>query len=182
MIERISTKDLLVKSLKDLAKTKSIDKITIKEITENCGLSKRLFYNYFQDKRELVLYEYTENISSVFCEENKDLSWNVLMYKALKKITDNYDYYKNAFLVFDNSSHPLGSMKLAANDAFEEFIKLKYNLDELSEEESFALKIYTYGIWFYGIEWITKGMPINAKKLSNYLESSLPCVITKYMN
>ena len=60
LIERVSTKDLLVKSLKDLAKTKFIDKITVKEIADNCGLSKRTFYQYFQDKSELILYEYSK--------------------------------------------------------------------------------------------------------------------------
>ena len=64
MIERLSTKELLAKSLKELAQTKPIDKITIKDITDNCGLSKRTFYHNFQDKAELVLFEYSFNLSN----------------------------------------------------------------------------------------------------------------------
>ena len=71
MIKRISTKDLLTQSLKDLAKTKPIDKITIKEITDNCGVSKRTFYHYFQDKCELVLYEYADGIRSIINKKIK---------------------------------------------------------------------------------------------------------------
>ena len=56
----------MAKSLKELAKTKPIDKITIKDITDNCGLSKRTFYHNFQDKAELVLFEYSLSLSKVF--------------------------------------------------------------------------------------------------------------------
>ena len=147
MIERISTKDLLVKSLKDLAKTKSIDKITIKEITDNCGLSKRTFYHNFQDKAELVLFEYSLNLSKVFNAESKDLSWLELMHKAIMAIVNNYDYYRNAFHVFDYLSSPINAMKSTASSTFEDFIKLKTGIKELTEEEKIALKIYTFGIW-----------------------------------
>ena len=73
----------MAKSLKELAQTKPIDKITIKDITDNCGLSKRTFYHNFQDKAELVLFEYSFNLSKVFNSENKDLSWLELMHTAI---------------------------------------------------------------------------------------------------
>ena len=136
MIERLSTKELLAKSLKELAKTKPIDKITIKEITDNCGLSKRTFYHNFQDKAELVLFEYSFNLSKVFNAENKDLSWLELMHKAIMTIVNNYDYYRNAFHVFDSSSSPINAMKSTASSTFEDFIKLKTEIKELTEEES----------------------------------------------
>ena len=181
MIERTSTKDLLTQSLKDLAKTKPIDKITIKDITDNCGLSKRTFYHYFQDKTELVLYEYTNNIVSVFNVQNKNLSWSELMYKAIMNVVNNYEYYKNAFHVFDYSSRPINSMKSASNNVFEDFIKLKCNIKELSEEEKVALKIYTLGNWAYGIEWTKNEMPITPEKLAQYYVNAMPYVLKKYL-
>ena len=54
MIKR-TTKDLLAESLKELCKIKSADKITIKELTQNCGLTAPTFYNHFRDKYELIL-------------------------------------------------------------------------------------------------------------------------------
>ena len=45
MIARLSTKELLAESLKELAKFKAVDKITIKELTKNCGLTSPTFYN-----------------------------------------------------------------------------------------------------------------------------------------
>ena len=45
---------LLADSLKELAASKPIEKITIKEITDKAGVIRPTFYNHFQDKYELL--------------------------------------------------------------------------------------------------------------------------------
>ena len=45
---------VLAESLKELAGTKPIEKITIKEITDKAGVIRPTFYNHFQDKYELL--------------------------------------------------------------------------------------------------------------------------------
>lgn len=55
------TKDIkliLADSLRELLKTKSIQSISVKQITDNCGLSTRSFYNYFADKYDLANFIY----------------------------------------------------------------------------------------------------------------------------
>lgn len=45
---------LLAESLIELSAKKSIEKITIKEITDKAGVIRPTFYNHFQDKYELI--------------------------------------------------------------------------------------------------------------------------------
>jgi len=45
---------VLAESLKELAATRPIEKITIKEITDRAGVIRPTFYNHFQDKYELM--------------------------------------------------------------------------------------------------------------------------------
>lgn len=45
---------LLAESFKELATTRPIEKITIKEITDKAGVIRPTFYNHFQDKYELL--------------------------------------------------------------------------------------------------------------------------------
>ena len=104
------------------------------------------------------------------------------MYKAIIQVVENYEYYKNAFHVFDYSSNPINNMKSTSNNVFEEFIKLKFNLKELSEEERVALKIYTFGNWAYGIEWTKNGMLIKPEKLAQYYVDSMPIILKKYID
>ncbi len=46
--------ELLAKSFKKLARTRPIEKITIREITDEAGVIRPTFYNHFQDKYELL--------------------------------------------------------------------------------------------------------------------------------
>ncbi|MCR5546061.1 MAG: TetR/AcrR family transcriptional regulator C-terminal domain-containing protein [Lachnospiraceae bacterium] len=45
---------LLSESFKEIAQTRPIEKITIKEITDRAGVIRPTFYNHFQDKYELL--------------------------------------------------------------------------------------------------------------------------------
>lgn len=48
------TKEALANSLKDLLYTRSLVKISVKDITERCEMSRNSFYYHFTDKYELV--------------------------------------------------------------------------------------------------------------------------------
>lgn len=44
-----TTKKALAASLKKLLKRKSLDKITVIDITEDCGVNRQTFYYHFKD-------------------------------------------------------------------------------------------------------------------------------------
>ena len=50
VIRRKTTKEILGESIHELAAKKPVDKITVREIVENCGLSSASFYHHFHDK------------------------------------------------------------------------------------------------------------------------------------
>lgn len=57
-----TTAQLIAQGLKNLLKEKDLDKIRIKEITDEVGLMRPTFYNYFQDKYEVVEYIFCHDI------------------------------------------------------------------------------------------------------------------------
>ena len=54
VVKSKDTKELLKNSLIELAKKKPIDKITIKQVSENAGVTSQTFYNHFSDKYDMV--------------------------------------------------------------------------------------------------------------------------------
>ena len=48
------TKNSLEQSLKNLLKTKPLNRITINDLVEDCGISRMTFYYHFQDIYDLV--------------------------------------------------------------------------------------------------------------------------------
>lgn len=56
------TKNALAHSLKKLMLTKPLHKITIQQLTDDCGVTRHTFYNHFQDIYELLGWVYQTEI------------------------------------------------------------------------------------------------------------------------
>ena len=65
MADRASTKKLIEQSFIELSNMKNVDKITIRDIVEHCGLTKTTFYNHFQDKYDLIVQIYAEPVKNI---------------------------------------------------------------------------------------------------------------------
>ena len=55
-MKRKTTKEILAESFQELALKKNVERITVKEITDNCQLSTTTFYRLFKDKYDLDNY------------------------------------------------------------------------------------------------------------------------------
>jgi AcrR family transcriptional regulator len=64
-MKRQSAKELLAASFRELAEKKAIDKITVREIAENCGYSPATFYRQFRDKYDLIAWDYTRDMAAL---------------------------------------------------------------------------------------------------------------------
>ena len=65
MSNNMITKDALGKALKVLLEKKPLSKISVKDITEYCNISRNTFYYHFKDKYDLVNWiYYTEFVQS----------------------------------------------------------------------------------------------------------------------
>ena len=60
--KREATKVLLQEGLKELMKSHSFDKITVKMITDEAGVLRPTFYNYYRDKYELLEDVFQEDV------------------------------------------------------------------------------------------------------------------------
>ena len=69
-MKRKTAKEILAESFQELAAGKDIDKITVKDITDNCGYSPATFYRQFKDKYDLIAWEFPE-IYEVFSREEE---------------------------------------------------------------------------------------------------------------
>lgn len=63
-----TTKNLLADALYELLKSKSIDDIFVGEICAQCNVSRKTFYNHFQNKYELASYLYETISAKAICD------------------------------------------------------------------------------------------------------------------
>lgn len=124
------TKVLLCDSFKELMLHHSFDKITIKMITDGAGVIRPTFYNYFQDKYELLEWTFRENVMKTV----DMLLVNNMAREAIKMIFICFDkekqFYKKA-------------LQMEGQNSFEEILnRILYGLcyDIIKSYETDAVK------------------------------------------
>lgn len=163
---------LLAESFKELATQRSIEKITIKEITDKAGVIRPTFYNHFQDKYELLEWIITSDLLWPI----QPLVENRMIREALMLLFTNIekekDFYRQA-------------VKLEGQNSFESIAEdsVKGLLLEVIEKSpnahlrKFAWltpeRIATYyarDMCYVVISWIKSGFGISAKELMEIYE------------
>ena len=96
MADSLITKNALASAMKELMADKPIKKINVRDITEECGLSRKSFYYHFKDKYDLVNWIfYTEFVQEIK-ENNIEYNWDLLE-KICKYFYKNKEFYSKAF-------------------------------------------------------------------------------------
>ena len=83
------TKKAIVNSFIKLLNEKPLDKITVKNIAEDCGINRNTFYYHFGDIRELTVYTIDSQIHSVSELDFNGDSWVDSFVEAAKFVIDN---------------------------------------------------------------------------------------------
>jgi probable dihydroxyacetone kinase regulator len=84
-----STKRLLADTLKKLMITKPLNKISIHEIVEECGVNRQTFYYHFHDIIDLLEWMFKEEALALFGDSGGSLSLSEGVRRILNYIRDN---------------------------------------------------------------------------------------------
>ncbi|KRK81798.1 TetR family transcriptional regulator [Companilactobacillus bobalius DSM 19674] len=94
---QISTEDVLIDSLNNLLESKSVDKITVKDIVSECGLTRQTFYNHFSDIYALVEYSACQNAKKYLDKASDYDNWQEGFCNIMIKIKENKTIAQNVY-------------------------------------------------------------------------------------
>ncbi len=153
---------VLAESLKELAKTRPIDKITIKEITDKAGVIRPTFYNHFQDKYELLEWIVEEELLNPAIPLFQNGMTREGMTYILTTIEKEKEFYEKASRLEGQNSFKeilfVNIQKLVLKQLDIEKVKSKYNYEWLTPEN--IANYYTYNLCTMIFQWIEGGMGI----------------------
>lgn len=182
MIVKQSTKNLLAESLKELAKKKSVDKITIKEIAQNCGLTAQTFYNHFRDKYDLIAWIYSTDVEKIMNRiDGENYEWKNALSDAMKYFLENRIFLKN---LIANTAGQNSFINYAAQfniKILSDYIKRNQNIEDLPAATEIFIKIYCYGTVCTFCEYLTKDFSMPEENFVKLIEKSLPEPLKKYL-
>jgi len=94
---QISTKRILSDSLASILEKKPIDKITVKDIVTECGLTRQTFYNYFSDIYGLVEWTASEEADKALANVSDYENWQQGFYNVMVEIRAHKDLVMNTY-------------------------------------------------------------------------------------
>lgn len=155
MSKSLITKYALAASLKSLITENNFDKVTIADITGNCGLNRQTFYYHFADKQELLYWIYDNEAFTLTCDLNME-NWGAKFNDFLKLLRKDRLFYINTIKCSDDY------FEKYLNKILEElFARAAYELDgdELEKKEiELVARFFSRGVSGVVIDWILGGM------------------------
>lgn len=140
------TKLLIAGSLRKLMKKKSLDKIKIREIVEDCGVNRQTFYYHFQDIYALVEWIYTYDGIKIVDNHRDDDDWM----PVIKEMFDYLESHQDEIRCVVNSKadkffhdfiyEKIGMVSKLVVDS----VSVKMKVDEYHKE--FIADFYTYAV------------------------------------
>ena len=91
------TKRALEASLKKLLTKKPLDKITITDITEDCGINRMTFYYHFKDIYDLVEWVCVEDATRILGENKTYDTWQEGFLRIFEAVSENKTFMMNAY-------------------------------------------------------------------------------------
>ena len=92
-----STKEALAAALKQMMTVKPMDKITIKDLVEICGVNRQTFYYHFDDVYDLLEWVFEEDANRVLPREVVYEHWREDVFIFMQYLQDNSSFTLNVY-------------------------------------------------------------------------------------
>ena len=172
MAESTITKKAIADSLKELTKTKTFDKISVKDISEKCGINRQTFYYHFEDKFALLKWIYETDLLDKYLQDVSFDNWNIKLEQILTEMTLDKHFYINTINHTENYIQEY--LLVQAQKIFEQAITVidKSVNDEKHKsvsdaQRNFIARFFAYGSCGMIIEWVSHGMEETPSYISN---------------
>ena len=181
-MKRQTAKDILVASFRELAEKKTIDKITIKEITGNCGYSPATFYRHFNDKYDLIAWDYTRKLKALVEKIGTgEGSWKQALEDTVAYYYEDREYLRNLFMHTKGMDSFVLNMTEINYSHLANCVREVAGFKKLEKETDMYVRLYVIGTVNIACEWILGRYDVSPKELAAIYESSLPEPLKKYL-
>lgn len=167
------TKHALEEALRELLVTKPLDKITISDITDRCGVNRMTFYYHFKDIYDLVEWTCEEEARRTIADKRSYKSWQEGYLAIFELVRSKRDFF---FPVYRSISR----------DRVENYLyRVTYDLlagvvDELSagmslreDDKRFVTNLYKYALVGLLLDWIANGLREDPQHIVAQLETAI---------
>jgi probable dihydroxyacetone kinase regulator len=153
-----TTKKALAASLKKRLESTTIDKITVKDIVEDCEVNRQTFYYHFHDIYEVLEWIFITEAEKAFSESMTYDTWQQGLANVFSYIKDNDKFVINCY-------------RSLGRDYLEQFLYkyvikvIRHVIDDITvginiseKDKQFIADFYKYAFVGIILEWVRMGM------------------------
>lgn len=178
------TKRALEQSLKNLLLKKPLTKITVGDITDDCGINRMTFYYHFKDIYDLVEWSCLEDAKRALDEKKTYDTWQQGFLQIFKAVQENKPFILNVYRCVHREQvekylQPLVD-QLLLNVINEEAAGITVR----DEDKQFIAQVYSYMFIGLMLDWIKDDMREDpqqiVEKLSKLIKGSVSVALSRF--
>ena len=182
-MKRNTTKDILAESFLELINDKRISKITINDITSNCGMTPPTFYNYFKDKYDLIVWIYVCGVEPIISQIGDDeYKWRDILHRAASYYWDNKNFVVNALRHTSGHDSFLFLMQKINAEYIGKAVRKKLMTERLPDEITGLIRVYVCGTIGIMTDWLVGDNTLTLEHIVNIWDKSLPEPLRQYVD
>lgn len=152
------TKRALEASLKNLLLKKPLDKITINDITEDCGINRMTFYYHFKDIYDLIEWCCVEDAKKALEGKKTYDTWQQGFLQIFEAVLDNKPFILNVYHSVSREQVEIYLYKLTYDLLIGVVEEKSAGMNVREEDKKFIADFYKYAFVGLMLDWVRHDM------------------------
>ena len=178
------TKRALEESLKRMLIKKPVNKITINDITEDCGVNRATFYYHFKDIYDLVEWSCLEDARKALEEKKTYDTWQQGFLQIFEAVRDNKPFIMNVYHCVHREQVEKYLEPLVDSLLMGVIEEESRNITVRQEDKAFIAQVYAYIFIGLMLDWIKDDMREDPEeivsRLARLIKGSVAAALARF--
>ena len=176
------TKRALEESLKKMLLKKPVNKITISDITEDCGINRMTFYYHFKDIYDLVEWSCVEDAARALDGKKTYDTWQQGFQQIFQAVLDNKPFVQNVYQFVNREQVETYLYSLTHNLLIGVIEEKAAGMQVRDEDKEFIADFFKFAFVGLMLDWIRNGMKKDPQQIIDRLSILIEGDITRALN
>ena len=176
------TKRALAESLKKLLLEKPLDRITVSDITEDCGVSRMTFYYHFKDVYDLIEWTWLQEAERALDGQKTYDTWQQGFLQIFQLVQENRAFVKNLYHSISREQVERYLYRLTYQLLIGVVEEKSAGMSVRDEDKKFIADFYKYAFVGLMLDWIRGGMKGEPQVLIDRLSVLIRGDVEKALN
>jgi probable dihydroxyacetone kinase regulator len=161
-----NSKEMCAESLKKLLEKKVLDHITVKDIVEDCKISRQAFYYHFKDIYDLVEWILHEEVSAALANRQNIDTWKQGYCGVLIWLRDNKTFVTNTYRSKGHEYLETYMYKVLFHVIYPVVEDQAAGMNVKQKHKEFIAHFYSLAIVAMGLDWVRTGMKEDPEEIA----------------